>query len=253
MIAKRIIPCLDVKEGKVVKGTNFVSLRDMGDPVVMAKYYSENGADEIVFLDISATNEGRQTMLDIVMETAENVFVPFTVGGGVRSIEDVANLLKAGADKVGMNSAAVQNPELIKHASDRFGSQCIVVAIDAKCQPDGTWHVMTHGGKKDAGVDAIEWAKTAESLGAGEILLTSVDTDGVKEGFDLPLTQAIVDAVRIPVIASGGCGSPEHFAEVFLKTDVSAALAASIFHENTFTIEEVKKSCNKQGVTVRET
>jgi len=252
MIAKRIIPCLDVKDGKVVKGTHFVSLRDMGNPVAMAKHYSESGADEIVFLDISATNEGRQTMLDIVRETAENVFVPFTVGGGVRTIEDVTNLLNAGADKVGMNSAAVQNPELIKQASDRFGSQCIVVAIDAKRQPDGSWHVMTHGGKKDAGMDAIEWAKTAERLGAGEILLTSVDTDGVKDGFDLQLAQAVVDAVRIPVIASGGCGVPEHFAEVFLKTGVSAALAASIFHENAFTIKQVKEACSKQGVTIRE-
>lgn len=252
MITKRIIPCLDVKEGKVVKGTHFVSLKTMGNPVEMAKFYSENGADELVFLDISATNEGRKTMVDIVKETAKNVFVPFTVGGGVRTIEDVTKLLNAGADKVGMNSAAVQNPKLIKLASERFGSQCIVVAIDAKRVDNGSWHVVTHGGKLDSGLDAVEWAKKVEALGAGEILLTSVDTDGVKDGFDLPLTLAIVNAVRIPVIASGGCGCPKHFSEVFLKTDVSAALAASIFHENTFSIKEVKTECRNQGVTIRD-
>ncbi|WP_186577340.1 imidazole glycerol phosphate synthase subunit HisF [Aquibacillus kalidii] len=251
MIVKRIIPCLDVKEGKVVKGTNFVSLRELGDPVEMASLYSKEGADEIIFLDISATNEGRQTMVDIVRETAENVFVPFTVGGGVRTIDDVTRLLKAGADKVGMNSAAVANPNLIAESSNRFGAQCIVVAIDAKKFNDG-WHVMTHGGSKDTGIDAIEWAKTAEQKGAGEILLTSVDTDGVKDGFDIELTQAVVDAVRIPVIASGGCGEPEHFSEVFEKTDVSAALAASIFHEGTFSIKQVKQSCAQQGVDIRE-
>ncbi|MCT2536364.1 imidazole glycerol phosphate synthase subunit HisF [Aquibacillus koreensis] len=251
MIVKRIIPCLDVKEGKVVKGTNFVGLRELGDPVEMASAYSKAGADEIIFLDISATNEGRQTMVDIVKSTAENVFVPFTVGGGVRTIDDVTRLLKAGADKVGMNSAAVANPELIAESSARFGAQCIVVAIDAKRFDDG-WHVMTHGGSKDSGIDAIEWAKTVEQKGAGEILLTSVDTDGVKDGFDIALTKAIVDTVRIPVIASGGCGKPEHFPEVFEKTDVSAALAASIFHENTFSIKEVKDRCTLQGVNIRE-
>ncbi|WP_138414617.1 imidazole glycerol phosphate synthase subunit HisF [Aquibacillus sediminis] len=251
MIVKRIIPCLDVKEGKVVKGTNFVSLRELGNPVEMASSYSKEGADEIIFLDISATNEGRQTMVDIVRETAENVFVPFTVGGGVRTIDDVTRLLQAGADKVGMNSAAVANPDLIEVASARFGAQCIVVAIDAKRFDDG-WHVMTHGGSKDTGIDAITWAKTAEQHGAGEILLTSVDTDGVKDGFDIELTEAIVSSVRIPVIASGGCGAPEHFSEVFKKTDVSAALAASIFHENTFSIKEVKQSCNQQGVDIRD-
>ncbi|WP_054788436.1 imidazole glycerol phosphate synthase subunit HisF [Gracilibacillus dipsosauri] len=251
MIAKRIIPCLDVKEGKVVKGTNFVGLRELGDPVEMASNYSKAGADEIVFLDISATNEGRQTMVDIVRETAKNVFVPFTVGGGVRSIEDVNRLLQAGADKVGMNSAAVQNPSLISEASERFGAQCIVVAIDAKRVGD-KWHVMTHGGTKDTRIDAIEWAKEVETKGAGEILLTSVDTDGVKNGFDHPLTEAVVAAVRIPVIASGGVGKPEHFPEVFNQTDVSAGLAASIFHENTFTIQEVKEACKQQGVTIRE-
>ncbi|GGE39918.1 imidazole glycerol phosphate synthase subunit HisF [Pullulanibacillus camelliae] len=251
MIAKRIIPCLDVKDGKVVKGTNFIELRVVGDPVALAMAYSNEGADEIIFLDISATNEGRQTLIDIVRKTAENVFVPFTVGGGVRTIADVTTLLKAGADKVAMNSAAVQHPELIREASYRFGAQCIVVAIDAKAFPDGSWHVMTHGGKKDAGIHAIEWAKQAEALGAGEILLTSVDQDGVKEGFDLPLTQAIIDAVKIPVIASGGCGKPAHIAEVFKETDVSAALAASIFHDRTHSISEVKSLCQKEGVSIR--
>ncbi|UOQ47709.1 imidazole glycerol phosphate synthase subunit HisF [Gracilibacillus caseinilyticus] len=251
MIAKRIIPCLDVKEGKVVKGTNFVGLRELGDPVEMASSYSKAGADEIIFLDISATNEGRQTMVDIVRRTAEQVFVPFTVGGGVRTIEDVNRLLKAGADKVGMNSAAVENPQLITESSDRFGAQCTVVAIDAKRTGD-KWHVMTHGGSKDTGMDAIEWVKEAEKRGAGEILLTSVDTDGVKDGFDLALTEAVVQAVRIPVIASGGVGKPEHFPEVFNQTDVSAGLAASIFHENTFTIKQVKDVCKQQGVNIRE-
>lgn len=251
MIAKRIIPCLDVKDGKVVKGTNFVSLREMGDPVVLATFYSENGADEIIFLDISATNEGRKTVVDMVKSTAENIFVPFTVGGGVRTIDDVTNLLQAGADKVGINSAAVQNPSLIQEASERFGSQCIVVAIDAKKFPNG-WHVMTHGGRQDTGIDVIEWAKKVEEFGAGEILLTSVDCDGVKEGFDIQLTNAIVSEVRIPVIASGGCGKLEHFPEVFVNTDVSAALAASIFHEGTYTIQEVKKICQENGVNMRE-
>ncbi|MFD2656105.1 imidazole glycerol phosphate synthase subunit HisF [Gracilibacillus thailandensis] len=251
MIAKRIIPCLDVKEGKVVKGTNFVGLRELGDPVEMASNYSKDGADEIIFLDISATNEGRQTMIDIVRRTAEQVYVPFTVGGGVRTIEDVNRLLKAGADKVGMNSAAVNNPQLITESSDRFGAQCTVVAIDAKRVGD-KWHVMTHGGSKDTGIDAIEWAQEAESRGAGEILLTSVDTDGVKDGFDLALTEAVVSAVRIPVIASGGVGKPEHFPEVFNQTDVSAGLAASIFHENTFTVKQVKEVCTEQGVNIRE-
>ena len=252
MIAKRIIPCLDVKDGKVVKGVNFVGLRELGDPVEMAKRYSEQGADEIVFLDISATNEARQTIVDIVERTAKNIHVPFTVGGGVRSIDDVNRLLQAGADKVGINSAAVNEPNLVKEASTRFGNQCIVVAIDAKRFDDG-WHVMTHGGSKDAGLDAIEWAKQVEALGAGEILLTSVDADGVKTGLDLPLTKAIVDAVRIPVIASGGVGHPNHFTEVFKATDVSAGLAASIFHEDTYSITDVKNACIEKGVLVRET
>ena len=252
MIAKRIIPCLDVKNNQVVKGTNFVGLRELGDPIEMAKTYSEQGADEIVFLDISATNEARQTITEMVKKCAINIHVPFTVGGGVRTIDDVTRLLQAGADKVGINSAAVANPDLIKQSSERFGNQCIVVAIDAKKHADG-WHVMTHGGSKDSGIDAIKWAKQAEALGAGEILLTSVDADGVKTGFDLPLTAAVVNAVRIPVIASGGVGHPDHFAEVFKKTDVSAGLAASIFHENTYTVNDVKEICKQKGVFIRET
>ncbi|WP_102707061.1 imidazole glycerol phosphate synthase subunit HisF [Terribacillus saccharophilus] len=251
MIAKRIIPCLDVKDGTVVKGTNFVSLRELGDPVAMAAAYSKSGADEIVFLDISATHEGRATMMDIVRQTALHVFVPFTVGGGVRTIEDMKTMLQAGADKVAVNSAGVVDPELITKGAEKFGSQCIVVAIDAKRFDDG-WHVVTHGGRKDTGIDAIEWAKEAEARGAGEILLTSMDADGVKTGYDLPLTKAIVEEVRIPVIASGGCGSPEHITEVFQETDVSAALAASIFHDKTFSIEEVKQSCQQEGVRIRE-
>ncbi|MFP7169280.1 imidazole glycerol phosphate synthase subunit HisF [Terribacillus sp. 7520-G] len=251
MIAKRIIPCLDVKDGTVVKGTNFVSLRELGDPVAMAAAYSKSGADEIVFLDISATHEGRATMMDIVRQTALHVFVPFTVGGGVRSLDDMTTMLQAGADKVAINSAAVADPELITMGAQKFGSQCIVAAIDAKRFDDG-WHVVTHGGRKDTGIDAIEWAKEAQARGAGEILLTSMDADGVKTGYDLPLTKAIVDQVRIPVIASGGCGSPEHITEVFQETDVSAALAASIFHDKTFSIEEVKQSCRQEGVRIRE-
>ncbi|MGE6259664.1 imidazole glycerol phosphate synthase subunit HisF [Heyndrickxia sporothermodurans] len=252
MIAKRIIPCLDVKDGKVVKGTNFVSLREMGDPVEMASYYSSNGADELIFLDISATTEDRKTVVDIVERTAEHVFIPLTVGGGVKNIDDVSDLLLAGADKVAINSAAVNNPGLITEASVRFGSQCIVVAIDAKLSSKGRWHVMTHGGKKDTKIDVIHWVREVERLGAGEILLTSVDCDGVKDGFDLPLTKTIVDTVKIPVIASGGCGHPSHFLEVFEKTNVSAALAASIFHEGLFTIDAVKGLCVENGVMMRE-
>ncbi|WP_276211129.1 imidazole glycerol phosphate synthase subunit HisF [Heyndrickxia coagulans] len=252
MIAKRIIPCLDVKDGQVVKGTNFVGLRNVGDPVELATFYSESGADELVFLDITATHEQRDTVINMVERTAENVFIPFTVGGGVRTIFDVTRLLKAGADKVSVNSAAIKNPELIRKASVRFGAQCVVVAIDAKKTAEGKWTCVVNGGRIDTGIDAIEWAKEAERLGAGEILLTSVDTDGVKDGFDLPLTKAVAGAVKIPVIASGGCGKPEHFAEVLKETGASAALAASIFHDGTFTIREVKDICNKEGVNIRE-
>lgn len=252
MIAKRIIPCLDVKDGQVVKGTNFTGLRNVGDPVELAKFYSESGADELVFLDITATHEQRDTVVNMVERTAENVFIPFTVGGGVRTIFDVTRLLKAGADKVSVNSAAFKNPELVRKASVRFGAQCVVVSIDAKKAAEGKWTCVVNGGRIDTGIDAIEWAKEAERLGAGEILLTSVDTDGVKDGFDLPLTKAVAGAVKIPVIASGGCGKPEHFAEVFKETGASAALAASIFHDGTFTIREVKDICSKEGVNIRE-
>jgi cyclase len=252
MATKKIIPCLDVKDGQVVKGTNFEGLREMGDPVEMAKFYSENGADELVLLDISATNEGRQTMIELVKEIAQHVSIPFIVGGGVKVKDDIARILEAGANKVGINSAAVENPQLIAEAADAFGSEKIVAAIDAKLFPDGTWHVMTHGGRKDAGLDAVEWSKKLEKLGAGEILLTSVDSDGVKDGYDLTLTKTIVNAVNIPVIASGGCGNAEHIVEVFEKTNVASALAASIFHEKTVEIGEVKQLCRERGVNVSE-
>ncbi|MEK3890162.1 imidazole glycerol phosphate synthase subunit HisF [Bacillus sp. FSL K6-3431] len=252
MVAKKIIPCLDVKDGKVVKGVNFEGMREMGDPVAMAKAYSEAGADELVFLDISATTEERETIADLVSKVAKVVTVPFAVGGGIKSLDDIARILAAGADKVGINSAAVKNPSLIEEAGKKFGSERIVAAVDAKLFPDGTWHVMTRGGMEDAEIDAIWWAKELESLGAGEILLTSVNRDGVKNGYDLELTKAIVDVVQIPVTASGGCGNAEHIVEVFEKTDVASALAASIFHENTLTIAEVKQLCKKQGVNVNE-
>ncbi|CAM3908294.1 imidazole glycerol phosphate synthase subunit HisF [Lederbergia lenta] len=252
MKAKKIIPCLDVKDGKVVKGVNFDGMREMGDPVAMAEAYSEAGADELVFLDITATTEERETITELVKKVAKVVTVPFTVGGGIKSMEDIARILDAGADKVGINSAAVKNPLLIEEASKEFGSERIVAAVDAKLFPDGTWHVMTRGGMENAEMDAIWWAKELERLGAGEILLTSVDRDGVKDGYDLELTKAIVNAVNIPVTASGGCGNAEHITEVFTKTDVESALAASIFHENMFTIGEVKQLCKKRGVNVNE-
>jgi len=252
MTTKKIIPCLDVKDGKVVKGINFEGMREMGDPVEMAKSYCENGADELVFLDISATTEDRDTMVDVVKRVAEKVTVPFTVGGGIRTLDDIERILNAGADKVGINTAAVARPELISEASEKFGAERIVAAVDAKLFSDGTWHVMTHGGLKDTGIDAIEWSKKLEELGAGSILPTSVDRDGVKDGYDLELTKAIVDAVGVPVIASGGCGNAEHIVEVFEKTNVDAALAASIFHEGTVTVGEVKALCKERGVDVSE-
>ncbi|MBS4209273.1 imidazole glycerol phosphate synthase subunit HisF [Bacillus sp. FJAT-50079] len=252
MTLKKIIPCLDVKDGKVVKGVNFEGLREMGDPVEMAKNYSDNGADELVFLDISATTEGRDTIVDVVKRVAEKVKVPFTVGGGIKSLDDISRVLEAGADKVGISSAAVVRPELIAEAAEKFGRDRIVAAVDAKLFPDGSWHVMTRGGLHDSGLDAIEWAKKLEELGAGSILLTSVDRDGVKDGYDLALTQAIVDAVSLPVIASGGCGNGEHIVEVFKGTNVAAALAASIFHENIINVAEVKALCREQGVKVSE-
>ena len=252
MLTKRIIPCLDVKEGRVVKGISFVNLRDAGDPVELAKRYSDEGADELVFLDISASHEGRQTMVEVVENTAANVTIPFTVGGGINAVEDMKRILRAGADKVSVNTAAVNRPELIKEGSEMFGTQCIVVAIDAKSKEDGSgWEVYTHGGRTPTGIDAVEWAKKAEALGAGEILLTSMDCDGQKDGFNLPLTRAISEAVGIPVIASGGAGNKEHFAEAFIEGKADAALAASIFHYKETSIHEVKEYLQKQKVHVR--
>lgn len=250
MLTKRIIPCLDVTSGRVVKGINFVSLTDVGDPVAIADAYNKAGADEIVFLDISATNEKRKTLIDIVERTAEQVFIPLTVGGGISTIADMKLLLQAGADKISLNSAAVKNPALIKAGADKFGAQCIVVAIDAK-KHGNSWHVYTHGGRKDTGLDAIEWAKQAAELGAGEILLTSMDKDGTKSGYDIELTSAIASSVSIPVIASGGCGTSEDIVEVFQKTAAQAALAASIFHYGTIPIPDLKKYLASEGVEIR--
>lgn len=250
MLTKRIIPCLDVRDGKVVKGINFVGIKEVGDPVECAKEYNRQGADEIVFLDITATHEGRGTMLDVVSRTAKEVFIPLTVGGGINSIEDFKNTLRAGADKVSVNSAAVRNPQLIADAADQFGDQCVVVAIDAK-RIDGSFHVVVNGGRIDTGLDAIEWAKKAVSLGAGEILLTSMDTDGMKNGFDHELLNAVCDVVNVPVIASGGCGTLEHFSDVFEETGADAALAASLFHYRELTVEQVKTHLKEKGIPVR--
>ena len=251
MLAKRIIPCLDVKDGRVVKGVNFVGLRDAGDPVALAKYYSDQGADEIVFLDITATHEHRATVAQVVEATAAQVFVPLTVGGGIRTLEDFQLLLRSGADKISVNSAAIQDKTLISRAAQRFGSQCVVVAIDAKKNPAGSWEVVVHGGRVFTGIDAVAWAREAEALGAGEILLTSMDADGTKAGFDLPLTKAVTDAVGIPVIASGGCGALEHFAEVFEQTGCDAALAASLFHFGELTVPQVKDYLRARNIPVR--
>ena len=250
MLTKRIIPCLDVREGKVVKGINFIGIKEVGDPVECAKEYNRQGADEIVFLDITATHEHRGTMLDVVERTAKEVFVPLTVGGGIHSIEDFKNTLRAGADKVSVNSAAVKNPQLIYNAADQFGNQCVVCAIDTK-RIDGSFHVVVHGGRIDTGLDAIQWAKKAVSLGAGEILLTSMDTDGCKNGFDLELLNAVCDAVNVPVVASGGCGSLEHFSQVFEETKADAALAASLFHYRELTVGQVKEHLQSHGIPVR--
>ena len=251
MLAKRIIPCLDVKDGRVVKGVNFVGLRDAGDPVELAKYYSDAGADEIVFLDITATHEARKTVADVVERTAEQVFVPLTVGGGIRTLEDFQVLLRAGADKISVNSAAVRDPELIARAAERFGSQCVVLAIDAKRRENGRFEVVVNGGRVFTGLDAVEWAREGERLGAGEILLTSMDADGTKAGFDLDMTRAVTQAVSIPVIASGGCGSLEHFAQVFEQTGCDAALAASLFHFGELTVEQVKAYLANRQIPVR--
>lgn len=250
MLAKRIIPCLDVRDGKVVKGVNFVGIKEVGDPVELAKQYSDANADEIVFLDITASHEGRSTMLDVVRRTAEVVFVPLTVGGGIRTIDDVRDTLRAGSDKVGINSAAVRTPELINEAAAMFGRQCIVCAVDAKRMDDG-WHVVINGGRIDTGKDLIEWVKELEERGAGEILLTSMDADGTKAGYDLEMTKAVCDAVNIPVIASGGAGSIDDFAEVFEKTGCDAALAASLFHYGELTIDEVKDAMRARGIAAR--
>ena len=251
MHAKRIIPCLDVKDGRVVKGVNFINIRDAGDPVELAKYYSDAGADEIVFLDITATYEDRNTVADMVERTARQVFVPLTVGGGIRTLEDFQLLLRAGADKISINSAAVKDPTLISRAAERFGSQCVVLAIDARSRKDGSFEVVTTGGRTPTGLDAVAWAREGERLGAGEILLTSMDADGTKAGFDLNMTKAVTDAVRIPVIASGGCGTLDHFAEVFDRAGADAALAASLFHFGTNTIGEVKENLHERGISVR--
>lgn len=253
MLDKRIIPCLDVRDGKVVKGINFVGIREVGDPVECAEMYNRQGADEIVFLDITATHEHRKTMVDVVRETAKKVFVPLTVGGGISTIEDFANLLRAGADKVSVNSAALYNPQLIADAADKFGSQCVVVAIDAKKMATGNWHAFVAGGRKDTGIDAVEWARKACELGAGEVLLTSMDTDGTKNGFDLELLRAVTQVVQVPVIASGGCGKLEHFSQVFEETDADAALAASLFHYRELTVGEVKAHLKAHGIPVRMT
>lgn len=251
MELKRIIPCLDVKAGQVVKGTQFVSLRELGDPVQMAKDYSQSGADELVVLDISATDEMRETRLDLVEKIKEVISIPLTVGGGIRSLTDIEAVLERGADKVSMSSAAINQPELINQAVEKYGASRVVIAIDAKKQGQG-WRVMARGGKENTGLDAIEWAKEIEARGAGEILLTSMDRDGVKSGYDLSLTKTIVDTVDIPVIASGGVGSPSDFVDVFKQTDVSAALAASIFHDKSYKISEVKQLCRENGVNIRE-
>lgn len=251
MLSKRIIPCLDVKDGRVVKGVNFIDLRDAGDPVESAKYYNEQGADELVFLDITASSDCRKTIADVVERTACEVFMPLTVGGGIRTVEDFREILLSGADKVAVNSAAVLNKNIIAEAADKFGSQCVVLAIDAKRKPDGSFTVYINGGRKDMGLDAVEWAKEGERLGAGEILLTSMDCDGTKNGFDIELTRKITEAVNIPVIASGGGGQLEHFYDVFEQTNCDAALAASLFHFRELTINQVKEYLHERGIPVR--
>lgn len=251
MLAKRIIPCLDVHEGRVVKGTNFIHLRDAGDPVELASFYDKEGADELVFLDISASAEGRETMVEVVRRTAEKVFIPFTIGGGLRNIEDIRKMLRAGADKVSLNTSAVQNPELIEESALAFGSQCIVVAIDARNTGDGKWEVYIHGGRTPTGIDVLDWARKVEELGAGEILLTSMDRDGTKEGYDNVLNRMISRAVSIPLIASGGVGNLEHMAEGLTEGEADAVLAASIFHYREYSIREAKDYLAKRGIPVR--
>lgn len=250
-LAKRIIPCLDVDAGRVVKGVNFVDIRDAGDPVEIARRYNEAGADEITFLDITATHEERDTTLHTVEQMAAQVFIPLTVGGGVRTLQDIRNLLNAGADKTAINSAAVKNPEFVREAAERFGRQCIVVAIDAKQVGEGKWEIFTHGGRKPTGIDAVEWAKKMADYGAGEILLTSMDRDGTKNGFDLALTRAVADAVPVPVIASGGVGNLQHLVDGVLEGGADAVLAASIFHFGEYTIAEAKSHMRDAGIEMR--
>jgi imidazole glycerol-phosphate synthase subunit HisF len=255
MLAKRILPCLDVKGGRVVKGINFVGLKDSGDPVELAKIYNDAGADELVFLDIAASHEGRQTIVDVVYQTAEQVFIPLTVGGGIRSVADIKTLLRAGADKVSLNSAAVTDPDLVNRASDAYGNQCIVVAIDAKRRnnPDGSigWDVYVKGGRENTGLDAVQWAIEVARRGAGELLVTSMDGDGTKAGYDLALTRAMVDAVEIPVIASGGAGNCQHIADALTTGGAEAALLASLLHEGELTVSEIKEFLQKQQVPIR--
>lgn len=256
MLVKRIIPCLDVKDGRVVKGVNFINLRDAGDPVELGALYDAQGADELVFLDITASHEQRDIVVEMAARVAEQVFIPFTVGGGIRTVDDFRRILKAGADKVSINTAAVQNPDLIREASERFGSQCVVVAIDPRrvgTKADGSprWEVYTHGGRKPTGLDAIEWAQQVEALGAGEILLTSMDRDGTQIGYDIELTRAVAQAVNIPVIASGGAGSPEHLYDALTEGMADAALIASIVHDGHYTIGELKRYLHERGVPMR--
>ena len=251
MFTKRIIPCLDVNRGRVVKGVNFVDLKDAGDPVEIARAYDAAGADELVFLDITASCENRDTVTDMVRAVASSMFIPFTVGGGIRTVDDFKKLLREGADKISVNSAAIDRPQLITEAAEKFGSQCVVVAIDARRRDDGGWNIYKHGGRLDTGIDAVWWAKKVEALGAGEILLTSMDCDGTKAGYDLELTQTVADAVNIPVIASGGAGTLEHFYEAFTKGKADAVLAASLFHYKELEIGQVKDYLAEKGISVR--
>jgi cyclase len=251
MLAKRIIPCLDVEGGRVVKGVHFVDLRDAGDPVELAAFYDREGADELVFLDITASHEGRDTKVELASRTGDEVFIPYTIGGGISSLEDIRNILKAGADKVSINTAAVNDPGLITRAAERFGSQCVVVAIDGRGRTGGSWEVYTHGGRTPAGLDVVDWARRVEELGAGEIMLTSMDRDGTKLGYDIPMTRSVCEAVGIPVIASGGAGTLEHLAEAIEQTGCDAVLAASIFHFGEHAILEAKKLLASRGIEVR--
>ena len=252
MFTKRIIPCLDVKDGRVVKGVNFVGLKDAGDPVEIAKAYDAAGADELIFLDITASSDQRKTVVDMVREVAKCVFIPFTVGGGIRTVDDFRALLREGADKISINSSAINTPELIRDAADKFGSQCVVVAIDAKKRQDGSgWNIYKNGGRVDMGMDAVEWARTAEKMGAGEILLTSMDGDGTKEGYDLALTRAVAESVSIPVIASGGAGQLSHFYDALTEGKAEAVLAASLFHYKELEIRQVKEYLRERGISVR--